>query len=160
MEERRPGPSSRAVSPSQDELLSGWEGPGGAGGKGMDVPSQGPALLRDLSAFCLGLWLVLNPSDLGQAWSCSGGSRGGEKPFPALEAERKGDPLPDPSNGGTELTLSAQLRVVWGAENPLWGTLCPKASVQRGDERMQQRGGRYPHRTLVELHIMCPSWSA
>lgn len=92
MEERRPGPSSRAVSPSQDELLSGWEGPGGAGGKGMDVPSQGPALLRDLSAFCLGLWLVLNPSDLGQAWSCSGGSRGGEKPFSALEAEGKGGP--------------------------------------------------------------------
>jgi len=78
----------------------------------VDILSQGLALLRASSVFCLGLWFVLNPADLGQAWSCSGGSgvTAGEGRSWSLLGEGTaggpqlaGGPLSDPSGGGTEL---------------------------------------------------------
>lgn len=80
----------------------------------MDVPSRGLALLRALSAFCPGLWLVLNPSNLGQAWSCSGGSgviagEGRSQSLPWWQQGEgtlggditlPGNPLLDPGDGG------------------------------------------------------------
>lgn len=152
-------------------VCPGREGTGGAAamgvqaGKGMDGPSRGPALLRASSVVCPGLWLLLNPADLGQAGSCSGGSgaiagEGGSRSLPRWQRGQgtprgglhlTGDPLPDPGDGGMELllpvlltplSLSAQLSVVWGAGTPLSGGLCTPKRVFGGAMGAQSQWGR------------------
>lgn len=166
-------------------VCPGREGTGGAAstgvqaGKGMDGPSRGPALLRASSAVCPGLWLLLNPADLGQAGSCSGGSgaiagEGGSRSLPGWQRGQgtprgglhlTGDPLPDKVMGGWSCSslcfcphLPSLLSLVWfGEQEPLSrGGFVPQSEClgERWGHRAKGAGD-YLHGTPAEPRVPC-----